>query len=84
MEELNDMIKIERSSIYLSPESQAEYERLLEMLSASNPKPEELQELNMIDVKPYVPDSSRNTFKVKQIKNSVHAYWLIASNRFID
>ena len=84
VEELNDMIKIERSSIYLSPESQAEYERLLEMLNAANPKPEELQELNMMDVKVYQPSSSRNTFKVRQIKNSIHAYWLIASNRFID
>ena len=84
VEELNDMIKIERSSIYLSPESQAEYERLLEMLNAANPKPEELQELNMIDVKVYQPSSSRNAFKVRQIKNSIHAYWLIASNRFID
>ena len=65
VEELNDMIKIERSSIYLSLESQAEYERLLEMLNAANPKAEELQELNMIDVKVYQPGSSRNTFKVR-------------------
>ena len=78
------MIKIERSSIYLSPESQAEYERLLEMLSSANLKPEELMELNMTDFQIYNPGSSRNAFKVKQIKNSIHAYWLIASNRFID
>ena len=77
------MIKIEKSSIYLSPESQAEYERILEMLSASNPKPEDMQELNMVGVQVY-QCSSTNSYKVKQIKNSVHAYWLIASNRFID
>ena len=53
------------------------------MLSTDNPKPEDLQELNMMDVTIY-KSSSRNAFKVKQIKNSVHAYWLIASNRFID
>jgi hypothetical protein len=47
------MIKIEKSSIYLSPESQAEYERILEMLSASNPKPEDMQELNMVGVQVY-------------------------------
>ena len=78
------MIKIERSSIYLSPESQAEYERLLDMLGANNLKPEELQELNMVNVNIYLPDSSKNTFKGRQIKNSIHAYWLIASNRLID
>ena len=47
------MIKIESSSIYLSPESQAEYERLLDMLSAANPKPEDLQELNMVGIQVY-------------------------------
>lgn len=84
VEELNDMIKIERSSIYLSPESQTEYERLLDMLATNNPKPEELLELNMNEVKIYMPENSKNAYKVRQIKNSIHAYWLIASNRFID
>ena len=78
------MIKIERSSIYLSPESQTEYERLLDMLATNNPKPEELLELNMNEVKIYMPENSKNAYKVRQIKNSIHAYWLIASNRFID
>ena len=58
------MIKIEKSSIYLSPESQAEYERILEMLSASNPKPEDMQELNMVGVQVY-QCSSTNSYKVK-------------------
>lgn len=58
------MIKIEKSSIYLSPESQAEYERILEMLSASNPKPEDMQELNMVGVQVY-QCSSANSYKVK-------------------
>jgi len=38
----------------------------------------------MTEVKIYMPDSNKNTFKVRQIKNSIHAYWLIASNRLID
>ena len=58
------MTKIESSSIYLSPESQAEYERLLDMLSAANPKPEDLQELNMVGIQVYQCSSS-NSYKVK-------------------
>ena len=77
------MIEIERRSIYLGVNTRNEYNRIFDLLSQNTAlSDEQRRELKIVEID---KDKVQNVdINVQKVRNSVHAYWLIATGRFTD
>ena len=84
--ELGEMIDIERSSVYLSQQTEPEFERFLDILKGDKTQTvNDLSEMCMQGPECYTkPQRDSNTYKVQEMRNSIHSYMLVALNRFLD
>ena len=80
------MINIEKSSIYLSHETEPEYERYMRILKQEQTQTlQDLTEMCVSGPESFTKDvRDRNSYKVSEMRNSIHSYMLVAVNRFID
>ena len=86
-EEVKEMIQIEKSSVYLSYETEPEFIRYLSMLKQERSHDQnDLAEMQLSSPNDCYSKSEAdpNAFKIKEMRNSIHAYMLVAVNRFID
>ena len=80
------MIDIEKSSVYLSHETEPEFERFLKVLKKeSSSTVDHIKEMFVEIANAFNRDKSDQTsYKVKEMRCSIHSYMLVATNRYID
>lgn len=80
------MILIEKSSIYLSNDTEAEFERYLRIIKKEQVQTvEALKEMAMDGVESYTAENrTKHSYKVTEMRTSIHSYMLVASNRYVD
>ena len=80
------MILIEKSSIYLSNDTEAEFERYFRIIKKEQVQTvEALKEMAMDGVESYTAENrTKHSYKVTEMRTSIHSYMLVASNRYVD
>ena len=76
------MILIEKSSIYLSNDTEAEFERYLRIIKKEQVQTvEALKEMAMDGVESYTAENmTKHSYKVTEMRTSIHSYMLVASS----
>lgn len=85
--ELHEMLAAEKSHHYLSTSSENEYQYVLNLLTQNpdlNRSKINLRLLSLTPCDSFYNGESRFESSIRTIKNSVHAYWLQLTNRFIS
>ena len=80
------MVVIEQSSVYLSHSTEPEFERFLRILKAEQTQSvNDLKEMYMKGPETYKKaQHDSNSYKVYEMRSSIHSYMLVALNRFLD
>lgn len=84
--EVTEMVDIEKSSVYLSKETEPEFERYFRILKKEQTQTiESLTEMALNGVEPFVREErTKESLKVHEMRTSIHSYMLVALNRFVD